>query len=143
MIRLATVPRQPFREQARMVTDRARRRSAIALLCAASALALTARSQPSSPADTPFVYPASAVWPGGGSIDHAVRQLWLHRTAAERLHLFPDSPHTVGWLSNADRMDDALAALARERAMAGGGRASLTHARVRRAGAAEISGRGR
>lgn len=96
-----------------MITNMARRRPAIILICAASALALTARSQPSAPSDTPFVNPASAVWPGGGSVNHAVRQLWLQQTAAERLRLFPDSPHTVGWLSNADRMDDALAALAR------------------------------
>src|SRR5690606_7999029 len=41
------------------------------------------------------------------------RTLDIRRTADERLRRFPESPHTVGWLWQARRYDDALDVLER------------------------------
>ncbi|MGD9906654.1 MAG: hypothetical protein AB7U83_24570 [Vicinamibacterales bacterium] len=50
-------------------------------------------------------------WPGGGSAQFVHRRLAVQREAAERLRRFPDSPHTVGWLVRAERLDDAFTVL--------------------------------
>ena len=55
-------------------------------------------------ADTPFERPRAPAWPGGGgSTTRALERLTLEQTAADRLRRFPESPHTVAWLSHAKR----------------------------------------
>ena len=63
--------------------------------------------------DTPPVPFDGLPWPGGGSAVYLHRQMVVARTAADRLQRFPDSPHTVAWLSQAHRLDDALRVLER------------------------------
>lgn len=72
-----------------------------------------ASAQTPDAVDTPYVELQTLNWPGGGTLE----EIWTRRTnrriAAERLRRFPDSPHTVGWLMQADRIDDALDLLSR------------------------------
>lgn len=85
---------------------------ALGALLVSTAVQINA-TQATSLDDTPLVPLEGLRWPGGGSAVYRHQQLALERAAAERLQRFPDSPHTVGWLVQARRMDDALSVIER------------------------------
>ena len=105
---------QRFRRHAATATDVSRVVTCLVVgmfVLATSGYGSGSQSTPSD--DTPPVPLDGLPWPGGGSAVYLHRQMVVERTAADRLQRFPDSPHTVAWLSQAHRLDDALRVLER------------------------------